>query len=241
MDKMCYHKQIPSEYEQYWNFCKVKKGYAGTAILTKVKPVSVTYDLGISKHDGEGRVVTAEFKDFIIVETYVPNSGDGLKRLKYRINDWDKDFQAYLHKLRVDKKKPVIITGDLNVAHQPIDVFDPKGKEKIAGYTPEERESFDNFLKSGFVDTFRHLYPEKKQFSFWSARSSARKEDRGWRLDYFIINKEDIGMVVDSTIHGEYHGSDHCPIQLRLKCKRTSDQIEVNDEEAKSDSAEEVK
>ena len=136
MDKMNYHKQIPSEYEQFWNFCRVKKGYAGTAILTKVKPISVTYDLGITKHDGEGRVVTAEFKEFILVETYVPNSGDGLSRLKYRVDEWDRDFQAYLHKLRNDKHKPVIITGDLNVAHQEIDVFDPKGKEKIAGYTP---------------------------------------------------------------------------------------------------------
>ena len=136
MDKMGYHKQIPSDYEQYWNFCRIKKGYAGTAILTKVKPLSVTYDLGIGKHDGEGRVVTAEFNEFIIVETYVPNSGDGLKRLNYRIKEWDHDFQAYLHKLRDEKKKPVIMAGDLNVAHQEIDVFDPKGKDKIAGYTP---------------------------------------------------------------------------------------------------------
>jgi exodeoxyribonuclease III len=204
MDKMNYHKQIPSEYEQFWNFCRVKKGYAGTAILTKVKPISVTYDLGIAKHDGEGRVVTAEFKEFILVETYVPNSGDGLSRLKYRVDEWDRDFQAYLHKLRNDKHKPVIITGDLNVAHQEIDVFDPKGKEKIAGYTPQERESFDKFLKEGFVDTFRHFHPEKKQFSFWSARSGARKEDKGWRLDYFLINKEHMGMVTDSSIHGEY-------------------------------------
>jgi len=134
----------------------------------------------------------------------VPNSGDGLSRLKYRVDEWDRDFQAYLHKLRNDKHKPVIITGDLNVAHQEIDVFDPKGKEKIAGYTPQERESFDKFLKEGFVDTFRHFHPEKKQFSFWSARSGARKEDKGWRLDYFLINKEHMGMVTDSSIHGEY-------------------------------------
>lgn len=129
------------------------------------------------------------------------------------------------------------MTGDLNVAHQPIDVFDPKGKEKIAGYTPEERESFDNFLKQGFVDTFRHLYPEKKQFSFWSARSGARKEDKGWRLDYFVINKEDADMVLDSTIHGEYHGSDHCPIQLRLKLSKSDEKKE----DVSDDLEEEVK
>ena len=136
MDKMNYHKMLPSEYEQYWNCCKVKKGYAGTAILTKVKPLSVTYDLGISKHDGEGRVVTAEFKEFILVSTYVPNSGDGLKRLKYRVNEWDQDFQKYLTKLRDDKKKPLILSGDLNVAHLEIDVHDPKGKDKVACFTP---------------------------------------------------------------------------------------------------------
>lgn len=162
MDKMNYHKLLPSEYEQHWNCCKVKKGYAGTAILTKVKPLSVTYDLGISKHDGEGRVITAEFKEFILVATYVPNSGDGLKRLKYRVNEWDQDFQKYLTKLKEEKKKPLILTGDLNVAHHDIDVHDPKGKDKVACFTPQERDSFANFLEQGFIDTFRHLYPEKK-------------------------------------------------------------------------------
>lgn len=162
LDKMGYTKQIPSDYEQYWNCCSVKKGYAGTAILTKVKPIAVTYDLGITKHDGEGRVITAEFKEFILVATYVPNSGEGLRRLKYRVGEWDKDFQEYLTKLRKEKGKPLILTGDLNVAHLDIDIFDTKGKEKIACFTPEERKSFGDFLEKGFVDTFRYLYPDKK-------------------------------------------------------------------------------
>jgi exodeoxyribonuclease III len=141
----------------------VRKGYAGTAILTKVKPLNVTYDLGIdSVMDGEGRVITAEFKEFVLVSTYTPNSGDGLVRLKVRVNEWDKKFQAYLAKVKEDKKKPLILTGDLNVAHHEIDIFDPKGKDKTACFTKEERESFGNFLASGFVDTFRHLYPDKK-------------------------------------------------------------------------------
>lgn len=144
--------------------------------------------MGISKHDGEGRVITAEYKEFILVATYVPNSGEGLKRLKYRVDEWDKDFSAYLLALRASKKKPLIITGDLNVAHNEIDIYDPKGKDKIACYTPQERESFGDFLKKGYVDTFRNLHPDQKKFSFWSARINARSDNRGWRLDYFLIN-----------------------------------------------------
>lgn len=133
---MGYHKQIPEEYGQYWNCCKTKKGYAGTAILTKVKPLAVKYDIGISKHDGEGRVITAEFKDFILVSTYVPNSGQDLKRLKYRVGEWDQDFQEYLVKIKKEKGKPLILTGDLNVANNEIDIFDAKGKDKVACFTP---------------------------------------------------------------------------------------------------------
>ena len=188
LDKMAYHKNIPADYAQYWNCCRVKKGYAGTAILTKVRPLAVTYDIGVAKHDGEGRVTTAEFNEFILVATYVPNSGQDLGRLKYRVDEWDRDFQAYLVRLRKEKGKPLILTGDLNVAHHPIDIFDPKGKDKVACYTPQERTSFGKFLEMGFVDTFRHLYPEKQEFTYFSMRSGARATNKGWRIDYFVVN-----------------------------------------------------
>lgn len=183
-----FHKQIPDGYEQYWNCSKTKKGYAGTAILTKVKPLSVEFDIGVSKHDEEGRVVTAEFQKFVLVAVYVPNSGDHLQRLKYRTEEWDRDFFDYLDKLRSEKKKPLIVTGDLNVAREPIDIYDAKGKEKIACFTPQERASFEGFLKRGFVDVYRFLYPEKQEFTYFSLRTRAKPVNKGWRIDYFIID-----------------------------------------------------
>ena len=176
----------------------------------------MTHDLGIPKHDGEGRVITMEFEKFIVVAVYTPNAGEGLKRLQYRTEEWDLDFFAHLKKLE-GKEKAVICTGDLNVAHQEIDIYDPKGKEKTPGYTPEERKSFDDFLnEASFVDTFRFLNPEKVLYTFWSIRANLRPVNKGWRLDYFLINQSFMSMVKSSEIHNEFMGSDHCPISLTL-------------------------
>jgi len=159
-----------------------------------------------------------EFEKFVLVATYVPNAGEGLKRLDYRIDEWDADFHDYLKQLEVDKKKPVILTGDLNVAPHPIDLYDTKGKEKVPGYTPEERQSFEKLLARGFTDTFRHLYPEKVQYSFWSVRANLRPSNRGWRLDYFLMSNDyetKYGIKLDdSLIHDQQMGSDHCPVEL---------------------------
>ena len=160
------NEALPEGYEQHWNCSIAKKGYSGVALFSKIKPIQVTYGIGVSKHDQEGRVITAEFPDFCLVVAYVPNAGEGLKRLDYRVNEWDKDFQAYLNGL----KKPVLLTGDLNVAHHEIDIYDPKGKEKNPGFSPQERQSFSKFLESGYVDTFRKLHPSEKKFSFWTNR-----------------------------------------------------------------------
>ena len=189
------------------------KGYSGTAILSKVKPINVQYDLGISKHDKEGRSITAEFEDFILVAVYVPNAGDGLRRLDYRVTEWDVDFHDHLYRLKQEKHKPVILAGDLNVAHNEIDVYDPVRMDGCACFTEEERSSFSNLLSKGFIDTFRHLYPNVKKYSFWTARGNdLRGRDLGWRLDYMVITNEHINYVVDSSIHKEFIGSDHCPI-----------------------------
>ena len=200
-------------YESYWNYAD-KKGYSGTAIYTKHKPLSVTYGIDIDEHDHEGRVITLEMGDFYLVTVYTPNSQDGLRRLEYRMK-WEDDFQAYLHKL--DEKKPVIVCGDMNVAHQEIDLKNPKTNRKNAGFTDEEREKMTQLLSNGFIDTFRTLYPEQVTYSWWSYRFRAREKNTGWRIDYFLISERLKDHLEDAKIHTEIMGSDHCPVEIILK------------------------
>jgi len=200
-------------YESYWNYAD-KKGYSGTAIYTKHKPLSVTYGIDIDEHDHEGRVITLEMDDFYLVTVYTPNSQDGLRRLDYRMK-WENDFQAYLHKL--DEKKPVIVCGDMNVAHQEIDLKNPKTNRKNAGFTDEEREKMTQLLNNGFIDTFRTLYPEQVTYSWWSYRFRAREKNTGWRIDYFLISERLKDRLEDAKIHTEIMGSDHCPVEIILK------------------------
>ena len=200
-------------YESYWNYAD-KKGYSGTAIFTKHKPLSVTYGINIDEHDHEGRVITLEMDDFYLVTVYTPNSQDGLRRLEYRMK-WEDDFQAYLHKL--DEKKPVIVCGDMNVAHQEIDLKNPKTNHKNAGFTDEEREKMTQLLSNGFIDTFRTLYPEQVTYSWWSYRFRAREKNTGWRIDYFLISERLRDRLEDAKIHTEIMGSDHCPVEIILK------------------------
>ena len=200
-------------YESYWNYAD-KKGYSGTAIFTKHKSLSVTYGIDIDEHDHEGRVITLEMEDFYLVTVYTPNSQDGLRRLEYRMK-WEDDFQAYLHKL--DEKKPVIVCGDMNVAHQEIDLKNPKTNHKNAGFTDEEREKMTQLLSNGFIDTFRTLYPEQVTYSWWSYRFRAREKNTGWRIDYFLISERLKDHLEDAKIHTEIMGSDHCPVEIILK------------------------
>ena len=200
-------------YESYWNYAD-KKGYSGTAIYTKHKPLSVTYGIDIDEHDHEGRVITLEMEDFYLVTVYTPNSQDGLRRLEYRMK-WEDDFQAYLHKL--DEKKPVIVCGDMNVAHQEIDLKNPKTNHKNAGFTDEERVKMTQLLSNGFIDTFRTLYPEQVTYSWWSYRFRAREKNTGWRIDYFLISERLKDRLEDAKIHTEIMGSDHCPVEIILK------------------------
>ena len=200
-------------YESYWNYAD-KKGYSGTAIFTKHKSLSVTYGIDIDEHDHEGRVITLEMEDFYLVTVYTPNSQDGLRRLDYRMK-WEDDFQAYLHKL--DEKKPVIVCGDMNVAHQEIDLKNPKTNRKNAGFTDEEREKMTQLLSNGFIDTFRTLYPEQVTYSWWSYRFRAREKNTGWRIDYFLISERLKDRLEDAKIHTEIMGSDHCPVEIILK------------------------
>ena len=200
-------------YESYWNYAD-KKGYSGTAIYTKHKPLSVTYGIDIDEHDHEGRVITLEMEDCYLVTVYTPNSQDGLRRLEYRMK-WEDDFQAYLHKL--DEKKPVIVCGDMNVAHQEIDLKNPKTNHKNAGFTDEEREKMTQLLSNGFIDTFRTLYPEQVTYSWWSYRFRAREKNTGWRIDYFLISERLKDRLEDAKIHTEIMGSDHCPVEIILK------------------------
>jgi len=200
-------------YESYWNYAD-KKGYSGTAIFTKHKPLSVTYGIDIDEHDHEGRVITLEMEDFYLVTVYTPNSQDGLRRLDYRMK-WEDDFQAYLHKL--DERKPVIVCGDMNVAHQEIDLKNPKTNRKNAGFTDEEREKMTQLLNNGFIDTFRTLYPEQVTYSWWSYRFRAREKNTGWRIDYFLISECLKDRLEDAKIHTEIMGSDHCPVEIILK------------------------
>ena len=201
-------------YHQYWNYAE-KKGYSGTAMFTKEEPVSVTYGLGIEEHDHEGRVITAEFPEYYVVTCYTPNSQDGLKRLDYRMQ-WEDAFRAYLKAL--ETKKPVIFCGDLNVAHQEIDLKNPKTNRKNAGFSDEERAKFTELLEAGFVDTFRYFYPDQEGiYSWWSYRFSARAKNAGWRIDYFCVSESLKDRLVDAKIHTEVLGSDHCPVELDIQ------------------------
>ena len=199
-------------YQSYWNYAD-KKGYSGTAIYTKHEPLNVTYGLGIDEHDHEGRVITMEMDDFFLITIYVPNSQDELRRLDYRMQ-WEDDFRAYVKQL--DAIKPVIICGDLNVAHEEIDLKNPKTNRRNAGFTDEERKKMTILLDNGFVDTFRHLYPEQVTYSWWSYRFRAREKNAGWRIDYFLISERLKERLVDAKIHTEILGSDHCPVELEL-------------------------
>ncbi|MBR3360243.1 MAG: exodeoxyribonuclease III [Lachnospiraceae bacterium] len=201
-------------YYQFWNYAE-KKGYSGTALFTKEEPLSVTYGLGIEEHDKEGRVITAEFADFYFITVYVPNSQDELKRLDYRMK-WEDDFLQYVKKL--EKKKPVIYCGDLNVAHKEIDLKNPKTNRHNAGFTDEERGKMTAALESGLIDTFRFFYPDMEQiYSWWSYRFRSREKNAGWRIDYFICSESLKERLLDAKIHTEIFGSDHCPIELDLK------------------------
>lgn len=200
-------------YESYWNYAD-KKGYSGTAIYTRQKPLNVSYGIGIDEHDHEGRVITLEMDKFFLVTVYTPNSQDGLKRLDYRMK-WEDDFQAYLKSL--DEKKPVIVCGDMNVAHKEIDLKNPKTNRKNAGFTDEEREKFTQLLQKGFIDTFRFFYPDKTDtYSWWSYRFHAREKNAGWRIDYFVVSERLAEKLEGASIHNEVYGSDHCPVELTI-------------------------
>lgn len=198
-------------YQSYWNYAD-KKGYSGTAIYTKHTPLSVVYGLGIDEHDHEGRVITLEYESFYLVTVYTPNSQDGLKRLDYRMT-WDDDFRAYVK--RLDEKKPVIMCGDMNVAHQEIDLKNPKSNRHNAGFTDEEREKFSELLSAGFTDTFRYLHPDEKDiYSWWSYRFHAREKNTGWRIDYFVCSNRLQQQIASASIHTDILGSDHCPVEV---------------------------
>ena len=199
-------------YESYWNYAD-KKGYSGTAIFTRRKPEAVTYGIGIDEHDHEGRVITLDMGTFFLVTVYTPNSQDGLRRLDYRMK-WEDDFRAYL--MRLDAEKPVIVCGDMNVAHQEIDLKNPKSNRRNAGFTDEERQKFGQLLASGFTDTFRLLHPEQVTYSWWSYRFKAREKNAGWRIDYFVTSERINEKVMEANIHTEIMGSDHCPVELVL-------------------------
>jgi len=201
-------------YFDYWNYAQ-KKGYSGTAIFTKEEPLSVSYGLGIEEHDKEGRVITLEFPEYYVITVYTPNSQNELARLPYRMK-WEDDFRAYLMKLR--EKKPVIVCGDMNVAHKEIDLKNPKTNRKNAGFTDEERDKMTELLESGFIDTFRYFYPEQEQiYSWWSYRFKAREKNAGWRIDYFLASEELKEHLEGAKIHTDVYGSDHCPVELTIK------------------------
>ncbi len=201
-------------YHSYWNYAE-KKGYSGTAIFCKQEPANVTYGIGIAEHDHEGRVITLKMDNFYLVNVYTPNSQDGLRRLEYRMQ-WEEDFKAYL--LSLDAKKPVIICGDLNVAHQEIDLKNPKSNRMNAGFTDQERDKMTKLLDAGFIDTFRHFNPELKDaYSWWSYRFHAREKNAGWRIDYFLVSKRLESALVHAGIHSEIFGSDHCPVELVIQ------------------------
>ena len=202
-------------YYQYWNYAK-KKGYSGTAIFTKKEPLSVSYGIGIPKHDEEGRVITLEYENYYLITCYTPNSQSELARLSYRM-EWEDAFLQYLKGL--EEKKPVIFCGDLNVAHKEIDLKNPKTNRKNAGFTDEEREKFSVLLENGFIDTFRYFYPEQEGiYSWWSYRFHAREKNAGWRIDYFLVSQSLKEKLKGAAIHTEVLGSDHCPVELEIDC-----------------------
>lgn len=201
-------------YHQYWNYAE-KKGYSGTAIFTKDKPLSVKYGLGIEEHNKEGRVITLEYEDFHLVNVYTPNSQRELARLDYRMK-WEDDFRNYL--IELDSVKPVILCGDLNVAHKEIDLKNPSNNRRNAGFTDEEREKMTKLLESGFVDSFRHFYPDKEDaYTWWSYITRARERNAGWRIDYFVVSEKLEDRMIDAKIHSEIMGSDHCPVVLEIE------------------------
>ena len=202
-------------YQSFWNYAD-KKGYSGTAIFTRHEPLAVSYGIGIDEHDHEGRVITLEMPQFYLVCVYTPNAQDGLRRLDYRMR-WEDDFQAYLQQL--DAKKPVIVCGDMNVAHQEIDLKNPKSNRRNAGFTDEEREKFTTLLGRGFIDTFRTLHPDDITYSWWSYRFRAREKNAGWRIDYFVTSERLLPQISGASIHTEIMGSDHCPVELLLSDK----------------------
>lgn len=218
----CALADMPSDvkvdgYHDYWSSAD-QAGYAGTGIYSKTKPINVTYGLGIGKHDTEGRVITAEYDKFYLVTSYVPNSGRGLPRLPYRSKEWDVDFREYLNKL--NKTKPVIMCGDLNVAHLEIDLANPKTNRKTAGFTAEERQGFTDLLAEGYIDSYRELYPEKEgAYTFWTYMGNARAKNVGWRLDYFVLSERLKEDLCDNVIRKDVMGSDHCPIVLYMAIK----------------------
>ena len=203
--------QFPG-YQSFWNYAE-KKGYSGTAIYAKQAPLAVSYGIGIDEHDHEGRVITLEYESFFLVTVYTPNSQDELRRLDYRMQ-WEDDFQAYLH--RLDEQKPVIVCGDMNVAHEEIDLKNPKTNRRNAGFTDEERAKMTQLLGHGFIDTFRTLYPEQQTYSWWSYRFRAREKNTGWRIDYFLISERLRPQLTDAKIHTDIMGSDHCPVEVDL-------------------------
>lgn len=203
--------QFPG-YTSYWNYAE-KKGYSGTAIYTRKEPLDVTYGIGIDEHDHEGRVITLEYDKFFLVTVYTPNAQEELRRLDYRMT-WEDAFQAYLHQL--DAKKPVIVCGDMNVAHQEIDLKNPKTNRRSAGFTDEERSKMTQLLNNGFTDTFRTLHPEQVTYSYWSYRFRAREKNAGWRIDYFLISDRLRPQLKGASIHTEIYGSDHCPVELDI-------------------------
>ncbi len=206
---------ILSDYEVFVNSSKERKGYSGTAILTKSKPIEVTEDIGIEEHDMEGRVITAEYDNFILVTVYTPNSGEGMKRLDYR-QTWDEAFLQHIRSL--EEKKPVVICGDLNVAHQDIDIARPKANyNKASGYTQTEIDGINNILNAGFIDTFRVFYPEEVKYSWWNYKFNARSRNVGWRIDYFLVSEQLKSNLKSAEIHNEYMGSDHCPVSIELE------------------------
>lgn len=212
----CQPEQINLEFEgytSYWNSAE-KKGYSGTAIFTKKQPVNVTYGIGIEEHDKEGRIITLEFENFYLVTNYTPNAKRELERLDYRMV-WEDEIRKYL--LELNKKKPVIMCGDLNVAHEEIDLKNPKTNKGNAGFTNEEREKMTELLNAGFIDSYRYLYPEKIEYSWWSYMGHAREKNVGWRIDYFIVSNDFRENIKDATIYTEILGSDHCPVGLEIK------------------------
>ena len=199
-------------YESYWNYAE-KKGYSGTAIYTKHKPLSVSYGMGVEEHDHEGRIITLEYDQFYLVTCYTPNSQTELKRLDYRMT-WEDDFRKFLKNL--DAQKPVVICGDLNVAHEEIDIKNPKTNRRNAGFTDEEREKMTQLLNEGFTDSFRYLHPEEVTYSWWSYRFKAREKNAGWRIDYFLVSDSIKDKITEAKIHTDIMGSDHCPVEIDL-------------------------